>query len=327
MQRCTWRARRLTAGTIALQSPAVQPHPSTVRVGFIGAAALLASLAASAAPTVTIVEGPGSVVSGAAAYLPAPGMRLQTCDIVRTGAQAIVQLEDEDGSQILIGPDSLFVVDLPSGGDGVVGPFFLISGWAKVTVPKRSKPVPYQVGTPQFDLSTPAGVVALRAGTDGSEFFVELGDAVANAAGAKTAVGTGRLYARKAGTGRGAVADNLKSAFVQGMPRAFRDTLPSRLAAVKANNPRPRPAPDYNPSDAQGWLRAAPELQACVVSDAVRNAQQLLEKAGLDVGPIDGILGPRTRAALRSFQQQQQLTQSGKLDADTLRALDATGRR
>ena len=53
----------------------------------------------------------------------------------------------------------------------------------------------------------------------------------------------------------------------------------------------------------------------------------MLSKNGFDVGPIDGILGRRTSAALRDFQQQQQLTQTGKLDADTLRALDALGRR
>jgi len=303
----------------------VQPR-STV-CGPVGLTALLASIAVSAAPTVTIVEGPGSVVSGAAAYIATPGMRLQTCDIVRTGAQAIVQLEDEDGGQILIGPDSLFVVDLPQGGEGVVGPHFLISGWAKVTAPKRTKPLPYQINSPYFELATPAGVVALRVGTDGGEFFVETGDATATAAATRTAVTAGHLYARKAGPGRGALADNLKNAFVQAMPRAFRDTLPTRLAVVKANNPRPRAAPDYNPSDAQGWLRSAPELQACVVSDAVRAAQQMLSKNGFDVGPIDGILGRRTSAALREFQQQQQLTQTGKLDADTLRALDALGRR
>ena len=302
-------------------------QPRSTVCGPVGLAALLASIAVSAAPTVTIVEGPGSVVSGAAAYIATPGMRLQTCDIVRTGAQAIVQLEDEDGGQILIGPDSLFVVDLPQGGEGVVGPHFLISGWAKVTAPKRPKPLPYQINSPHFEVSTPAGVVALRVGTDGGEFFVELGDATATAASARTAVTAGHLYARKAGSGRGALADNLKNAFVQAMPRAFRDTLPTRLAVVKANNPRPRPAPDYNPSDAQGWLRSAPELQACVVSDAVRAAQQMLSKNGFDVGPIDGILGRRTSAALRDFQQQQQLTQTGKLDADTLRALDALGRR
>jgi hypothetical protein len=296
--------------------------------GAAGALALAASIAVPAAPTATIVEGPASIVSGAAAYLTAPGMRLQTCDIVRTGAQAIVQLEDDDGSQILIGPDSLFVVDLPHGGEGVVGPHFLISGWAKVTVPKRAKALPYQIMTPHVELTTPAGVVALRAGADGSEFFVEQGDAAAVAPSTpRTTVTAGHLFVRKAGGGRGAVADNLKQTFVQGLPRAFRDTLPARLAAVKANNPRPRPAPDYNASEVQGWLRSAPELQGCVVSDAVRAAQQMLDKQGLDVGPIDGILGPRTRAALRTFQQQQQLTQTGKLDPETLRALDALGRR
>lgn len=294
-----------------------------------GLAALVASIAVSAAPTVTIVEGPSAVVSGAAAYLPAPGMRLQTCDMVRTGPQAIVQIEYEDGGAILVGPDSVLVTDLPLGGEGVVGPLYLISGWAKLTVPKRDKAPPYRIDTPHFDVLTPAAVVSLRAGAEGGEFFVEQGDATAMApSGTRVTVGTGRTYARKAGTDRGGVADGAKKAFVQNMPAAFRDTLPSRLERVKSsNNNRPRPAPDVNPADAQALLKSAPELRACVVSDTVRTAQQALDKNGLDVGPIDGILGPRTQAALRNFQQQQGLAQSGRLDPDTLRALDAVGRR
>ena len=57
-------------------------------------------------------------------------------------------------------------------------------------------------------------------------------------------------------------------------------------------------------------------------SDAVREAQQALQQKGFDVGPIDGIMGPKTSAALREFQQAQGLKTSGRLDQQTLSALD-----
>jgi peptidoglycan hydrolase-like protein with peptidoglycan-binding domain len=54
----------------------------------------------------------------------------------------------------------------------------------------------------------------------------------------------------------------------------------------------------------------------------VREVQQALQSKGFDVGPIDGVMGPRTSAALREFQQQQGLKGSGRLDRETLSALN-----
>ena len=34
-------------------------------------------------------------------------------------------------------------------------------------------------------------------------------------------------------------------------------------------------------------------------------------------GPIDGLMGPRTSAALREFQQKEDLKETGRLDAET----------
>jgi hypothetical protein len=57
-------------------------------------------------------------------------------------------------------------------------------------------------------------------------------------------------------------------------------------------------------------------------SSTVRNVQQALQNKGYDVGPIDGVMGPKTQSALREFQQQQGLTRSGRIDRQTLSALD-----
>lgn len=51
--------------------------------------------------------------------------------------------------------------------------------------------------------------------------------------------------------------------------------------------------------------------------------QLILEEAGYDVGGVDGIMGPKTKLALRNFQEDQELDPTGKLDEDTIYALKA----
>jgi hypothetical protein len=50
----------------------------------------------------------------------------------------------------------------------------------------------------------------------------------------------------------------------------------------------------------------------------IRKAQQALKDTGHDPGPIDGVLGPRVRAALRSYQQAEGLRVTGRLDSVTV---------
>jgi Putative peptidoglycan binding domain len=57
----------------------------------------------------------------------------------------------------------------------------------------------------------------------------------------------------------------------------------------------------------------------------VRSAQQALQDRGFDPGPIDGVMGPRTGAAVRDFQQKENLTVTGQLDAETRARLTAGG--
>jgi hypothetical protein len=52
-------------------------------------------------------------------------------------------------------------------------------------------------------------------------------------------------------------------------------------------------------------------------SGDVRSAQQALRDRGFDPGPIDGVMGPRTTAAVKDFQQKENLNVTGGLDADT----------
>ena len=53
----------------------------------------------------------------------------------------------------------------------------------------------------------------------------------------------------------------------------------------------------------------------------VRGAQQALKDKGFDPGPVDGIIGARTRAAVKSYQEKNSLTPDGRLGPQTLTSL------
>jgi peptidoglycan hydrolase-like protein with peptidoglycan-binding domain len=52
-------------------------------------------------------------------------------------------------------------------------------------------------------------------------------------------------------------------------------------------------------------------------SEQVKAVQQALQGKGMDPGPIDGIMGPKTMAALKAYQKDQKLPESGRLDDQT----------
>jgi hypothetical protein len=56
-------------------------------------------------------------------------------------------------------------------------------------------------------------------------------------------------------------------------------------------------------------------------TNQVRQTQTALKAQGHDPGPIDGVMGARTQAALRAFQGSNSLSTSGQLDAPTMEKL------
>jgi peptidoglycan hydrolase-like protein with peptidoglycan-binding domain len=67
---------------------------------------------------------------------------------------------------------------------------------------------------------------------------------------------------------------------------------------------------------------ATEESAPRAAQESVRQVQEALKAKGHDIGAADGVMGPRTRAALRDFQQMQGLPPTGQIDQRTLEALD-----
>lgn len=71
-------------------------------------------------------------------------------------------------------------------------------------------------------------------------------------------------------------------------------------------------APAQAADDGDDVVKATPAL--------MRKVQQALVNAGFNPGPVDGVSGAKTVAAIESFQKQNNIP-AGKLDKRTLRAL------
>ncbi|HEV8616344.1 MAG TPA: peptidoglycan-binding domain-containing protein [Methylomirabilota bacterium] len=52
-------------------------------------------------------------------------------------------------------------------------------------------------------------------------------------------------------------------------------------------------------------------------AEQVKAVQQALKDKGVNPGPVDGKMGPKTSSALREFQKKEGLKASGRLDAET----------
>ncbi len=101
-------------------------------------------------------------------------------------------------------------------------------------------------------------------------------------------------------------------------------------ALAQQQDPKQSAQQTPSPSDQQqgGQNAGQPDRQESPQSRAmnpsrsqIRMLQQALNRNGLNAGPVDGIMGDRTRQALQKFQSQNGLNASGQLDRQTIAAL------
>lgn len=252
-------------------------------------ASLLLPLGASAnedVATLTLLEGQATLVRGTRGYVPAEGIKLKHADILHTGKNGLAQIEFDDGAVIELGADTRYLADLPGARSSppVVGPHYLLSGWLKLTVPKRQEAAQYRLDTPLFSLLVGAGVSVVHILPAEGSLFMESGEAtILEPAGrtvARVAVRPGRFYTRKNGQ-KGASSEHLPAPFVDAMPRAFRDTLPRRLAKFKGRDVAPRPGPDFTYADVEGWLKSDREVRQVLVPLWRAKADDPAFRAGL----------------------------------------------
>ena len=79
--------------------------------------------------------------------------------------------------------------------------------------------------------------------------------------------------------------------------------------------------PAVMPGSPAGAGDAAGMMMGDFPPERVRRVQERLTAAGFDAGPADGVMGGRTRAALREFQRARGLDPTGEPNGPTLEEL------
>lgn len=64
-----------------------------------------------------------------------------------------------------------------------------------------------------------------------------------------------------------------------------------------------------------------PRPSATLTPETIKVVQEALRDQGYEPGPIDGVAGPKTEAALRAFQSAKGLEQTGRIDFATMAKL------
>lgn len=77
------------------------------------------------------------------------------------------------------------------------------------------------------------------------------------------------------------------------------------------------------PALAEDATAARAEESAVLEKEEIKRYQQILIDQGYLKGRADGLFGPKSKAAVRAFQQDSDLEMTGVLDAETVRALEA----
>ena len=221
----------------------------------------LAAAAADQTVTVTLLEGPTTLVRGVTRYALAEGVRLQPGDILEVSDKGLAEMEFTDGVAVAMGPKTRALALSVPHGKPAPGDFYVTQGALKLANAKQGARV--RVVTPFFILQAVDGTfVLVLSGSEGS-VFMESGEARLASRHAKGTSPT-RLKSGDFFTGddnKGNVTARPTPAFVAALPKVFLDPLPSRIARYKDRQAQPRRVDLVTYAEVETWLKAPPEIR------------------------------------------------------------------
>ena len=227
---------------------------------FAAAFALPPNAAGAGGPAVvTILEGSAVVFRGTSKLGAAEGVRVQPNDLVETAKDTFARLEFDDATRLDLGPETRLQFNHPNETTADRPALYVLSGWIKLSFDDSKRARASAFATPLFDGIDLAGVVLARVDARGGAIFVEQGRArIANrhVHGLATPALKAGDFAVIAKDGRAVVDTRPSPEFVDQMPRAFRDSIPSRLARYREHEVAPRPLGDFSYGEVESWLDA-----------------------------------------------------------------------
>jgi hypothetical protein len=232
---------------------------------------------------VTILEGKATVIRGLSQFDAAEGVRLLPGDLVRTQPKSLLRIEFADECSLEAGPESQLQLFHPADKKRSNRPaLYLLQGWLKLGCKAGSDAA---LTTKDLDVTGISRVLVIRVSGDSRAIFAEAGSA--------------RVVKRKSGDSAAitlnpgdfldvepdAVADvqpRPTASFMEALPRAYRDTLPSRYSMYVTRSTEPQNPRTFVYTDVEPWLNAEPVIRRQFVSLWVRKANDPAFRGPLD---------------------------------------------
>ena len=223
----------------------------------------------------TIVEGDLVVLRETREFAAAEGLRLRSDDIVRSrDATRLARIELDDGTVLDIGPATelllqprAFVTPAAPAERGLS--LYLLRGWLKVSTTAGKGTSSVALASPQLGVARLAGSVVVRATPQASLVFVEAGQAdvferAAGKPGAAHALKDGDAFAAR-GAQAGAMLRRPPPDLIEGLPRAFADSLPRRSAQWQGRIVDAGAGSELAYADVSAWIHAEAALRPSFV--------------------------------------------------------------
>ena len=248
------------------------------------------SRAEPAIGVVTIVEGEVFATRDSTRFALAEGVRIVADDIVETAPMAkLARIEFSDSLILDIGPNTrvLMTPKFPGERGGKrAAKLYVLQGWAKITVPKSL--VAASFASVAFDLTGIARDAVLNVEPGASAVFAESGELTLierskGKAGAAVKLKSGEFLTR-AGEAKSVPAPRPGADFIQRVPRAFLDTLPSRAALFATREVQPKRLAPITYAEVQAWVDAEAALRPLFVARWKALAQTPDFRKGLVTG-------------------------------------------
>lgn len=279
----------------------------TLRLLLLLVCALLAlprpAQAAEAPAVLTLLEGEATLVIGARAYAAAPGARLPAGTLIETEpAAALLRLEWPDGTLLDLGPGTRVMLRPP----GSKAAFYLLQGWAKHT---QREAVAGHL-SPYFEAAPFAGVLVSQLDEAGALVFSEAGGETLQArrGGAPLALKAGQA-AQAAPGAQAVLLARPPGSWLSRVPRAFRESIPPRLAVLKGAPPALKAKAPLTYAGLRHWLQAEPLLR--------REMPERMAELLADRGFRDAVV-----AALPQHPEWEPLLKPGRASAVARRTPD-----
>jgi hypothetical protein len=215
---------------------------------------------AMASPTLTLLDGSGSLIRGISRHTLTAGMKLQPHDIIELNEQSLAQIEFGNGATAAFGPQSRLMV-LAGAANRNGSELFLLRGATKVTAGGKAS---VKVNSPLLEIVMSGGTAVVTATPAEAATFVEVGTATIDSTDGNRKVREGEYYLHQAGH-KPSLLPRPPQPFITSLPRPFLDPLPELLPRFAGKNiPVTKPRP-FTYQEVAEWLHTVPAIRKLLV--------------------------------------------------------------